>query len=184
MVCRQLAAVPGSRAFFAPVNHNVPVTWALHESNCSFEVCELPADARCGFHGIAASQIGYLAWKKLDLKRKICLAREAAEKASGAVNVDEKINTKAGETWGFALCSSVGTWFEQFCWYRACSLFDVFLVEVLWARSDCVEVFRHPPDRFRICQSQVLYRPISEGFGYKMLQKMGWKDLMFCFAAP
>ena len=63
-------------------------------------------------------------------------------------------------------------------------MFDVFLVEVLWARSDCVEVFRHPPDRFRICQSQVLYRPISEGFGYKMLQKMGWKDLMFCFAAP
>lgn len=55
-------------------------------------------------------------------------AREAAEKASGAVNMDEKINTKAGETWGFALCSSVGTWFEQFCWYRACSLFDVFLV--------------------------------------------------------
>lgn len=23
---------------------------------------------------------------------------------------------------------------------------------------------------------QVLYRPISEGFGYKLLQKMGWKD--------
>jgi len=22
----------------------------------------------------------------------------------------------------------------------------------------------------------VLYRPISEGFGYKLLQKMGWKD--------
>ena len=76
------------------------------------------------------------------------------------------------------------------CWSCSWSFFHrfdwclVFLVEVLRARSDCLEVFCPPPDRFQICQSQVLYRPISEGFGYKMLQKMGWKDLMFCFAAP
>lgn len=115
MVCRQLAAVPGSRAFFAPVNHSVPVTWALHESNCSFEVCELPADARCGFHGIAASQIGYLAWKKLDLKRKICLAREAAEKLTSWANLgpemvegkkylEEKELGLAAECFGLFIC--------------------------------------------------------------------------------
>ena len=29
---------------------------------------------------------------------------------------------------------------------------------------------------FLVPRCQVLYRPISEGFGYKMLQQMGWKE--------
>lgn len=58
-----------------------------------------------------------------------------------------------------------------------------FLVEVLRARSDCLEVFRPPPDRFRICQSQVLYRPIS-GIWLQDAPKDGLEGPDVLFAAP